>query len=326
MPKLAIAGDVMLGRMVNETIAHRGFAYPWGDLLPLLREADLFFINLECAPTAGREPWHDGDYKAFYFRAEPAAVQTLQAAGVDFASLANNHAMDFGAQGLLDTCRILDEAGIAHAGAAEDIGSARVPARLKAPGARLAVVAFADHPMGWAASAGRPGINYVEVSQNPEDFAPVARALAEAREGADFVIFSIHWGPNMRSRPTRDFRQFARRVVEGGADLFWGHSAHLVQGIEDWKGRPILYDTGDFVDDYAVGPERNDLSALFLVEIGAGMVERIKLVPVSIDNMQVNLAHDAERALFAPRMRDLCEEMGTKLTESGARLVVAIPS
>jgi poly-gamma-glutamate synthesis protein (capsule biosynthesis protein) len=325
LPKLAIAGDVMLGRIVNETMAERGFLYPWGDVLPLLREADLFLLNLECALTSSREPWHDGDYKAFYFRAEPTAVQTLLAAGVDFASLANNHAMDFGAEGLLDTCRILDEAGIAHAGAGADIDRARLAARLRAPGVSVAVVAFADHPMAWAAAEGRPGINYLEVSQEPEDFAPIVSALSEARKGADFVIFSIHWGPNMRSRPTPDFRQFARRIIEAGADLFWGHSAHLVQGIEMWKGRPILHDTGDFVDDYAVGPERNDLSALFLLEIGPGRVEKVELVPVSIDNMQVNRARDAERAVFAGRMKDLCQEMGTKLTESGARLVVASP-
>jgi poly-gamma-glutamate capsule biosynthesis protein CapA/YwtB (metallophosphatase superfamily) len=114
---IAIAGDVMLGRLVNRVIQAHEPQYVWGDLLPLLREADLFLINLECALTSRTEPWHDGIYKAFYFRAEPSAVEMLNAGGVDFACVANNHIGDFGADGLLETLRVLDYAGIAHAGA-----------------------------------------------------------------------------------------------------------------------------------------------------------------------------------------------------------------
>ena len=84
----------------------------------------------------------------------------------------------------------------------------------------------------------------------------------------------------MRSRPTSEFRVFARRVIEAGADVFWGHSAHIVQGVEVWRGKPILYDTGDFVDDYAVDPNlRNDLSGLFLRVRPPGF-QRIDIVPV----------------------------------------------
>ena len=118
---LALVGDVMLGRVVNRMIAEHGFAYPWGDLLPAVRGADCFLINLECALTDHTERWRDGGHKPFYFRANPRVVETLRVAGVDFASLANNHAADFGMTGLLDTVRHLDEAGIAHAGAGGDL-------------------------------------------------------------------------------------------------------------------------------------------------------------------------------------------------------------
>jgi poly-gamma-glutamate synthesis protein (capsule biosynthesis protein) len=91
---LALAGDVMLGRNVAEAIAARGFGSPWGDVMPLIREADLFLINLECALTRSAERWHDGRFKAFYFRAGPEVVETLRLARVDFACLANNHAVD----------------------------------------------------------------------------------------------------------------------------------------------------------------------------------------------------------------------------------------
>jgi poly-gamma-glutamate capsule biosynthesis protein CapA/YwtB (metallophosphatase superfamily) len=260
--RLALAGDVMLGRNVAEAIAARGFGSPWGDVLPLIRGADLFLINLECALTRSAERWRDGSFKTFYFRAGPEVVETLRLARVDFACLANNHAADFGMEGLLETVRVLDEAGIAHTGAGEDEKAARAPALLAAGGFRIGVTAFADHPEQWAAGPGRPGINYIPVSTEARVLRRVEAAIAAARKDADFVVFTIHWGPNMRNRASSDFRDFARAVLSAGADLFWGHSAHVVQGIEFWGGKVILYDTGDFVDDYAVDGElRNDLSA-----------------------------------------------------------------
>ena len=129
----------------------------------------------------------------------------------------------------------------------------------------------------------------------------------------------------MRARPTSGFRKFAHRVVAAGADLFWGHSAHVVQGVEIHQGKPILYDTGDFIDDYAVHEDlRNDLSALFLLRITPPAVERLELVPVRIRRMQVNLATGEERAWIMRRLTKLCAEMGTTVTESAEGLAVSV--
>jgi len=322
---LAIVGDVMLGRLVNQVISQKGFGYPWGDVLPVLQQADLFLINLECTMTAHTQPWHDGEYKVFYFRAEPSVVDTLKIGGVAFAAVGNNHIGDFGAQGLLETLAVLDRAGIAHTGAGPNLAAARAPAVLSSKGVRVGVVAFADYPLAWAATETTPGINYIPISLDPEDFAPVERVLATARQHADLVVFTIHWGPNMQSRPPDLFRAFARRVIDAGADLFWGHSAHLVQGIEVYGGKAILYDTGDFVDDYAVDPlERNDLSALFLVQIRPPVVERIDLVPVCISDMQVNLAAEPEKGSFIRRLARLCREMDTELKIDADRVSVHV--
>ena len=312
---LAIAGDVMLGRLVNEAIAARGSGYPWGNVLPILKQADLFLINLECALTARTRPWHDGATKAFYFRADPAVAATLRIGRVGFACLANNHICDFEAEGMRETVEVLDREGIAHAGAGMDVAAARAPARLTLNGVRISVLASADHPFTWAATPTSPGINYTPISVELEQFAAVEGAIAAARQGADLVIFSIHWGPNMRSRPTAAFRDFAHKVIDAGADIFWGHSAHLVQGIELCQGKLILYDTGDFVDDYTVDPQdRNDLSALFLVRVRPPVIDRLDLVPVKIADMQVNLARGEEHDWFVRRITALCTEMGTAVT------------
>ena len=311
---LALAGDLMLGRMVGDTIATRGFAYPWGDVLPARDRADLFLVNLECALTASHSRWFDGREKAFYFRVDPSAVATLRLGRVDFVSLANNHAGDYGHAGLLETVRTLDDAGIAHAGAGATRRAAAAPAYLRSNGARVGIVAFSDHPREWAATDQSPGISYTTVDLAPEAFAGVQSAIDEARRDADVVVFSIHWGPNMRERPTRAFQEFARHVIDAGADIFWGHSAHVVQGIELRDRGVILYDTGDFIDDYAVDAAlRNDLSALFFVHITPTGSVGVELLPVQIENMQVNVATGAAREWFVRRLATLCAEMGTAL-------------
>jgi poly-gamma-glutamate synthesis protein (capsule biosynthesis protein) len=155
-------------------------------------------------------------------------------------------------------------------------------------------------------------MNYTPVSLAPEEFSEVTHQLALARERADLVVFSIHWGPNMRAWPTPEFRAFAHAVIDAGADVFWGHSAHVPQGVEFHRGRPILYDTGDLLDDYAVDPHlRNDLSALFFVHVRPPVVEDVEIVPVQITDLQVNLAQGHGRNWFLERFTARCAEFDT---------------
>ena len=310
--RLGIAGDVMLGRLVNDDIRETGPEHPWGDLRPTLRSLDAFLVNLECALTSRVEKWRNGYYRPFHFRADPAAVDTLHAGRVNVASIANNHIGDFGPEGLLDTIAALDRAGIAHAGAGRDLGAARAPALLQVGALRVAVLAFADYPDTWAATGSLPGMNFARVSVSDEDFTSVANAIAAARAQTDLVIFSIHWGPNMREHPPDEFRHFAHRVIDSGAAVFWGHSAHILQGVEYRDGAAILYDTGDFIDDYAVDQElRNDLSALFIIDALPHGVTSVSICPVRIDKMQVNRALGDDHAWIIRRMETLCADFGS---------------
>jgi poly-gamma-glutamate synthesis protein (capsule biosynthesis protein) len=311
---LALAGDVMLGRIVNETLLERGWGHAWGDLAPVQWSADAFLINLECAITSHEEQWHDGAYKPFHFRADPLAVQTLRLGRVDFAALANNHIGDFGSVGMLETIALLDRHGIAHAGAGRDLATAAVPAMLTVRGLRVAVLACADYPEAWAADDSTPGMYFVRVASDDASFAALASRIAAARATADLVVFCMHWGPNLRERAPEEFRRFAHRVIDAGATIFWGHSAHVVQGIEMRPPAVILYDTGDYVDDYAVHPHvRNDLGALFLLSVSAHAVQRVRLLPVRIDHRQVNRAVGPDRSWFLDRLERLCGELGTAL-------------
>lgn len=318
---LALAGDVMLGRGVAAEIDRRSPASFWGDLRPLLLGADLVLANLECAITTHAVPWRRTP-KTFHFRAPPAAVEVLKAGGVGVVSLANNHILDFEEVGLADTIRYLDAAGIAHAGAGEDMEAASKPAIVEAAGLKVAVVAFTDNEPGWAAGVERPGANYLAIGRDAHALETVARGLASARDrGADFVILSLHWGPNMVLRPPASFREFAAAALDLGADLIHGHSAHVFQGVEIQRARPILYDTGDVIDDYAVDSVlRNDRSFIFLAEVDIGGVRGLRMAPVRLRYAVVDLAkgRDAEEA--CARMQELSAEMGTRLERVDSEL------
>jgi poly-gamma-glutamate capsule biosynthesis protein CapA/YwtB (metallophosphatase superfamily) len=317
---LALTGDVMLGRGVNEVLRTARPAEPWGDVLPLLLSADLRVINLECAITGHRRPWSRTP-KVFHFRADPSCVEVLRTARVDACSLANNHTLDFEEKGLLDTLAHLEAAGIRYAGAGRNLEEATRPVLLEGG---VALVAFTDNEPPFAAGPDRPGTNYLPVSTEPEVLRRVEEAIGAAREaGARTVVFSNHWGPNMVRRPKAAFRRFARAVVDRGADVYYGHSAHVFQGVEVYRGKPILYDTGDFIDDYAVDPDlRNDRSFLFRVSMEDGEFKRLELFPVVLPYARVELAGGEEREAIFALMQDLSAGMNTTFDRREDRLVL----
>lgn len=327
MLTLALIGDVMLGRGVDAALKHMQPQEMWGDVMPHLLQADLRIANLECALTRHAQPW-TRSWKMYHFRADPGAVRFLQAARIDACSLANNHTLDFEARGLRDTLDTLDAAGIRHAGAGMALKEAAAPALLEVHGAspcRVALIAFTDNQPDFAAADQRPGTHYLEILLEADTLARVAEATAHARtQGADWVVFSNHCGANFVERPAPDVRRFAQRVIELGADAYYGHSAHICQGIEIYRGRPILYDTGDFIDDYAVDPVlRNDRSCLFKLMFDEGRLRRIELIPVTLDVAHVALARGEDFAAICAWMEQRCAELGTKLERRADRLVYA---
>lgn len=317
MITIGVTGDVMLGRLVNDYLRSVAPETVWGDTLPLFQRADLNLINLECALTKHQIPVP----KVFNFRSDPSHVASLQAASIDVCSLANNHILDFGEEGLLETLQVLDEAGIAHVGAGGTWGEATKPAILTKKGIRIGILGYTDNEPPWKATSERPGIAYCKVG----DVETIAADLIPLRNEVDLLIVSLHWGPNMVEAPSRQFVQFAHALIDLGADLIHGHSAHIFQGVEIYKGKPILYDTGDFVDDYAVDPLlRNDRSFYFLIEANKKGIQTVRPIPTRISNFQVNRAQGVEAEEIRERMRLLSKAMGTefKLPE----LVVSSPA
>lgn len=319
---LAFVGDIMLGRGVTEELARRPPEWPLGDTAPILCGAAAVIGNLECAVTQRTRPW--APPKVFHFRADPAAAAVLRAANVRCVSLANNHALDFGRDGLLETLEVLRRAGIGWAGAGRDAVEAAAPAVFDAAGIAVGVVAFTDNEPPFAAGPDLPGTNYLRIDTGRSTLERVGGSLAEARSrGARLVVLSLHWGPNMRSAPPEAFRDFAHAAVALGADVVHGHSAHVFQAVEVHRGRSILYDTGDFLDDYAVDPVlRNDRSFVFLLEIEDGRPRRLRMVPVRLGYARVQLARGEEFEAIRRSMVERCAGFATALRETDEGLAV----
>ncbi len=307
--RLVLVGDVMLGRLVDERLAAVPPAYPWGDTLPVLRSADGLFINLECVISDRGAP-HPG--KTFTFRAAARNVEVLLRARVTAASLANNHSLDYGPEALEDCLAILRERGIHPAGAGPSRDAARRPAACRAGGARIAFVAFTDNEPGWEAGPGTPGVFYVPLAGSDPRLEALLSTVAEARRASDLVIVSAHWGPNWGRDPLPEHVRAAHLLADAGADVVFGHSPHVVRGIELYRDRPILYSCGDYVDDYAVDPvERNDESCAFCLDYEGTRLRRIVLVPTLIGACQARVAGGRARARIADRIRRLCAALGT---------------
>jgi poly-gamma-glutamate capsule biosynthesis protein CapA/YwtB (metallophosphatase superfamily) len=313
---VALAGDTMLGRGVVERLADSPPEALFGpDVVSFARQADLVVVNLECCISDRGAPWPD-PAKPFFFRAPPAAVAALAHLGVDCVTLANNHALDFGEVALVDTLDHLAGAGIAAVGAGRNVEEARRPAVLTAEGFRLAVVGLTDHPAEFAAGPG-PGVAFADLRLGVPEW--VSQAIRDA--DADAVLVTPHWGPNMTPRPVPHVRRAARELVEAGATLVAGHSAHVFHGVQ---GR-VLFDLGDLVDDYAVDPDlRNDLGLLWRVTLDRAGPRRVEALPIRLDYCFTERADGEAYTWIAERFRSLCRELGTDGRERDGILTVDV--
>jgi len=314
--RLALAGDTMLGRLVADAIERSRRPLVDPAVVAVAAEADLFVLNLECCVSARGDRWPD-PRKPFFFRAPPRAAELLAGMGVDCVTLANNHALDYGPDALLDTLDHLADAGVAAVGAGADVTAARSPRVLAAAGTSVAVIGVSDHPPEYAAGPGQAGIAYADQAKAGW----LTEAIRAARARADAVLVSPHWGPNMTAEPPPHVREAAHAMLDAGATLVAGHSAHVFHGAAPG----ILYDLGDFLDDYATDPDlRNDLGLLFIVDLEPDGPRNAEAVPLKLDHCHTRLATGDDAAWIRRRFISACAALGTVAVECDDRVVAAL--
>jgi poly-gamma-glutamate synthesis protein (capsule biosynthesis protein) len=227
--------------------------YVWGAALEEIdaMRPDVRVVNLETAVTTSQAAWPAKDV---LYRTHPENVAILRAARIDCCAIANNHILDWGYAGLLETLDSLQLAGLATAGAWRDRPEAQAPAVIDVAAGRVLVLGLGATSSGippeWAATEDRPGVDLVDGGARGVAEGVAAR-LAPVRRPGDVVVASIHWGPNCGYYVPGEQPRLAHELVDvGGVDVVHGHSSHHPLGIELYQGRLILYGCGDFITDY----------------------------------------------------------------------------
>lgn len=360
---LFLCGDVMTGRGVDQILPHPGspelyepyirtalryvslaearngrirrpvrFDYVWGVALRVLERVrpDIRIINLETSITA-----HDAAFpKGINYRMHPDNHPVLSAASVNCCVLANNHTLDYGGVGLVDTLEALARAGIAATGAGRNRAAAAAPAVLPAGGhSRVLVFGIgtvdSGIPIEWRATSGSAGINMV-AELDAAAVMGVARAVQEYKRDGDLVIASIHWGGNWGYEIPDRQRSFAHRLIdEAGVHVVHGHSSHHPKAVEVYRERLILYGCGDFIDDYEgiSGFEefRDDLVLMYLpvIELGSGRLVRLEMVPFQLRRMRLCTPSPADLAWLHNTLDRECRRFdhGVRLSEDGTLIL-----
>ena len=361
--RIFMSGDVMTGRGIDQVLLHpsdpRLFeayagsaldyvrlaerrngplprpvdcAYIWGEASGewARRRPHVRIINLETSVTTS----DDAAAKGINYRMSPGNAGCLAFSGADCCLLANNHVLDWGAEGLVETLAVLRKLGMRTAGAGRNAAEATAPALLETGGGRRVIVAAcctrsSGVPDAWAAGAGRPGVNLIEPDVEAAD--RLARGLAPIRRPGDVVVASIHWGPNWGYDIPSTHRRFARALIErAGVSIVHGHSSHHPLAIETHQRRLILYGCGDFLNDYegieGHGAFRSDLVLMYFADLEPdGALAALEMVPLKIRNFRLTRAADAEVEWLHRRLDRECGRLGGRVRREGAGLALALP-
>jgi poly-gamma-glutamate capsule biosynthesis protein CapA/YwtB (metallophosphatase superfamily) len=351
---LFFSGDVMLGRGVDQILPHPGnpalyerqvrdarvyvdlavrangnipqpvdWSWPWGDALELLEYAgcDARIINLETSITSSDDYVPD---KAVHYRMNPANSETLIGIRPDVCVLANNHVLDFGRRGLLETLDVLSAADLPKAGAGRSLREAQSPAIIPIPktGGRVLVFAFGSPSSGipyeWAATDNTPGVHVIPtLSDTAAD--ELCRQVRQARQPGDLTVVSAHWGGNWGYRVAADQVRFAHRLVDGGVHMVHGHSSHHPRPIEVYRGKLILYGCGDLVDDYegirGHDQYRHDLRLLYLPRLNpiSGEVVELRMAPLQARQMRLHRASHRDARWLKTVLDEVSRRFGSRI-------------
>jgi len=314
--KIVFVGDILLDRGVGEKIETYGYEYPYDNIKDILRDSDITLGNLECVISSRGMPALK--MKNLLFRAAPDNVSALKDAGFNVLNLANNHCMDYGREGLIDTIEYLNSAGIKTFGAGKNRESARKPLYIKTKNTVIGFLGFSAFPSeGYFFLEDQPDVAQVDIKSIGEE-------VRSAKEKCDVLIVSFHWGREFDYYPVESQKSAAHISLESGADIVVGHHPHVIQGVEVYKDKPIFYSLGNFVFDRQI-PRGTDETIMLELEIEKGKIKEIELVPVKIIDCQPIEPSFDEGVRILERLQLYSEGMGSDISIRGNKGNVLVP-
>jgi poly-gamma-glutamate synthesis protein (capsule biosynthesis protein) len=324
---------VLLAEQANGPIPRRNeSSYVWGDALDQLErmQPDARIINLETAVTRS----NDRARKGINYRVSPENAECLAAAKIDCCVLANNHVLDWGRAGLIETLTTLQKLDVKAAGAGRNDREARAPAVLGLAKARLLIFSFGSTSSGipreWAATPDAPGVNLLP-DLSEASASEVADQVLSRRRPGDLIVVSIHWGSNWGYRIPHEQQVLARALIDkAGVSIVHGHSSHHPRAIEIYRDRLILYGCGDFLNDYEgiSGYERyrDDLALMYFADLdpASGCLHALKLVPLQIKNFRLSTPPWRDIEWIQKILDGECQKFGTRVIFDAERQLVVV--
>lgn len=298
------------------------YAYIWGAALEVLHRErpDIRIANLETSITTS----NDADPKGINYRMHPGNLPVLLVPRIDCCVLANNHVLDWGRAGLMETLETLAQAGIRTAGAGHDIRTAQAPAVLEADtGNRVLVFALGASdsgiPRDWAAEPARGGVHLLpDFSESTVQ--RIAQLVLAVKRPGEVCVASVHWGGNWGFEIPPVHRRFAHGLIDrAGIDVVHGHSSHHPRAIEVYRGRPILYGCGDFLNDYEgicrYEVFRHDLVLMYFatIDCSTGHLVRLGMTPLQIRNFRLQLPSSSDRSWLRDSLDRQCRRFDCRI-------------
>lgn len=276
MISIAAVGDVMMSSWIINLVEEYGYDFPFDSTASIISSADLAIANLE-APFTTSDSCHKD--KTFTFKVPPYFLGGLLNAGFDIFTMANNHILDYGDEGLLQTMATLDSAGMPFCGAGENVHKACAPKIVEKNGQKIAFAGFSmTFPKSFWAKTDRCGTCYPTLYRLRE-------TMLAGEEQADITIASFHWGQEKRTTP-RDYQiEYAHRAIDYGADLVLGHHPHVLQGFELYKGKLIAYSLGNYV--FGSYSETARTSAVLRALVRDDGLVYASVIPINVHNATV---------------------------------------
>lgn len=305
-----LVGDILLDGTIKKYIEKEGTEYPWKEAKTYLKKEDLNVGNLECSVTNKGTKWKD---KQFNFRMDPKDLQGIKDANIELVTLANNHVMDYGYDGLLDTFKYLDSYGIKYTGAGRTKKEAMNGVVIEKNGVKVGIVAFSRviPDVKWYATDRRAGI----ISAYEPYVNEMYRKIKDMKEKADIVILSIHWGIERNDIPRKNEISIARKAIDSGADIIMGHHPHVLQGIEIYKGKPIFYSLGNFV--FNSQDKLSTKTMIGQVKIVDKKVSEAEVIPMKIIKSRPISVTEKERLETTNYLNNISKNFNTKILKDG---------
>ncbi|MBN1481706.1 CapA family protein [candidate division KSB1 bacterium] len=274
---LAAAGDLMMSSWIIDVVNEQGVDFPFDSTRDFIETADVAIANLEAPLTAQGERFAD---KKYTFKVPPHFVTGIANAGFDVVTMANNHIVDFGCEGIVNTFIALQEAGIYFCGAGDNREQACAPTIMDVNGMKIAFIGFSmTYPEEFWATTTRCGTCY------PTEEV-LYQSITEAERMADLTVVSFHWGAEKYSSPRAYQMAYGRLAIDFGADLVLGHHPHVLQGLEIYKGKLIAYSLGNYV--FASYSNSATTSMILRVKFDSTGLLLGRIIPINVYNAEVN--------------------------------------